>query len=454
MSKETLDLLTGTVLPWVKAVGGILIVIGTILLANTIRARFAGIRRNWQTGILPSVCYLLIHLYWWWMSSTTWFPFFLSNGFVVAQIVLVLGIYAATLDRRPSQVMGGILIVLGSWGLLYNGWPIARDKMWPPTTTDQAGSQGVAGDSNSSTTTEVKFATPPPFNFNYNGWKENLGFWLASGVEAPEVTEEIAQHMAAHCVAESGCNQYEPDGVTVRYNRENPNAICRMQVEIGAHAEVLKTLKESGKKFDPTTTEGCDNFSLALVRQNILQGKRFDIDWVTSEENTQKFLAWQKSQPSPPVVEVRNARRAGQPIDGGPATTTPTPTSPATTQQASSEPPAGSLLSLATPVATGDPITDCPADRSSMVDVTDLEKIEMPRGGTPTEWLICKSASCTLRPTGLMQYFLCGRSKYSNGRPGQAYPVGTVPFKILDGRGLFSNENASTQHVFIEKLGE
>ncbi len=117
-------------LSWVLAFGLTATVVAVIFLANHLRQRFLGIRRNWEDGVLPSIGYLTVHLVWWWMSPETWWQFYQSNGFVLLQMVLVFGIYSATLHSKMMRgvgygktpwTVGWILIVLSCLGFTFIG---------------------------------------------------------------------------------------------------------------------------------------------------------------------------------------------------------------------------------------------------------------------------------------------------------------------------------------------
>ncbi|MFZ2523060.1 MAG: hypothetical protein WAW92_01605, partial [Minisyncoccia bacterium] len=163
---------------------------------------------------------------------------------------------------------------------------------WQPASASTTGSGGSNNTDSSVPTLN------PPFAFNEAEWRNDLGFWMSHSLKG-DVTPEEAEWMAAHCAAESGCEQFEKDGVTVKSNPAS-SAICKYQVLSISHRDEIKKFVEVGRGdyVDLSTADGCRNFAFELVMSNKASGKPFNQDWLTTRDRAKLFLDWVHSQPA------------------------------------------------------------------------------------------------------------------------------------------------------------
>lgn len=193
-----------------------------------------------------------------------------------------------------------------------------------------------------------------------------------------------------------------------------------------------KTSKKLGEGYELETLDG--NIRMAVYIWTALKPEsQGPLEWETYEQALAIVL---KANPAERGVETVLAR----------ATPPPTPVTAPTPSVVPdiARPTRGEYI-------VSSSLTYCPEDTRSMIDVTEVGQLPMPRGGTPTGWMRCNKPDCVLEPTEKMKYLLCGQNEYYDGSAGVPYIVGTVPFKVLDGRMTFSYQrDVPTAYVAVK----
>ncbi len=290
---------------------------------------------------LYAVIYFIPQTHWWvswvWVDHHWWL--------VLLAHILIAWAYLILPDnpKNPADLRfarwvaraATILLLITFGGMEYVGDPLLQGKKIHMTVkgylprfewVDATYTPGSNGMSNIGQLPAI----PPPFPLNEEAWKEDLGFWMGH-VATGEITQEEAEMMAAHCVAESkGCNQFESDGTTPRRNEQGSSAVCKYQIMLSAHAEIFEKFKNAGRGdyVDVSTANGCRNFAYELVMSNKSRNLKFNKDWVTTEDNAKAFLEWAHSVPpdtGDPSLRNPNAPLVARGGRGTAGTSGPTP---------------------------------------------------------------------------------------------------------------------------------
>lgn len=112
-----MDILIG----WVSTISSIGIVLGAVFLANYLRGKFPeDVEAHWTSAIVPAIGVVALHTCLYWIWPTFWLEWFDKPGFIVLQVVMVFGFYAANLVTKQAAVIGKILVVVATIGIVIN----------------------------------------------------------------------------------------------------------------------------------------------------------------------------------------------------------------------------------------------------------------------------------------------------------------------------------------------
>jgi hypothetical protein len=249
-----------TIWMWFITTASLVAVVLAIFGANYLRNKILDIRQNWESAVMPSIAFLLLHLGIYWINPVFWVNWFNSNGFILMQMLIVAGFYTASLKTKPAGVIGRGLVLVGFVGISLGVWTTLKTTyptFWVTTST-----QTHTPQTRSTTTSSVVFPEIPQDNPDAvkadKFWRENLG----SQVDQAQMLWTTKE--------ESDFKQFGKDGKVLRSKTDD---IGIMQIN---EPEFLEKSKELG--YDIYTTEG--NLRMALwIYQN-----HGPMRWVTYEE--------------------------------------------------------------------------------------------------------------------------------------------------------------------------
>lgn len=282
---------------WTAVLGGLLIVLGQ--LAQKYRYSTVGLAmRSRSSKLVVAFALTNFVLILWPITREWWVERFFTHTMSLLALFGVFG-YAMSLMEPNPKTQGRVGFALASLAfvcILYFLGAFDWTGVWWGNHTGQKDKTLVTTTKGASTGTGDG-STNPPFYVNMEEWRNDLGFWMSHAVKG-DVTQEEAEWMAAYCAAESGCEQFEEDGVTVKRNPAS-SALGKYQILASLHKDEIRKFVEAGQgqAVDLGTPEGNRNFAYELVMSYKANKVAFDKDWAPTKDKAQQFLNWVHSLP-------------------------------------------------------------------------------------------------------------------------------------------------------------
>lgn len=114
-----------TFITWVLTLRDIGLIVLAIVAANKLRGKFPGhVEAHWTSAIIPSIGVVALHTCLYWIWPPFWVEWFNRPGFMVLQVVMIFGFYAASLATKQASVIGKILVLFAVIGIGINVYTI------------------------------------------------------------------------------------------------------------------------------------------------------------------------------------------------------------------------------------------------------------------------------------------------------------------------------------------